>query len=92
MLSRLALVKTASLPMDTPCSLTPISAPQIQYGLDRITAFVWRDLVDLDVGGSNLGRLMIGGRHREQLVGFVGFPVTILAEGSPTRPSWRRAG
>ena len=39
-----------------------------------------RDLVDLDVGGSNLGRLMIGGRHREQLVGFVGFPVTILAE------------
>jgi hypothetical protein len=34
------LVKTASFPMTTPCSLAPISAPQIQNGLDNSTAWV----------------------------------------------------
>lgn len=38
--SRFALVNTASLPMATPCSLAPISAPQIQYGLASNTAWV----------------------------------------------------
>ena len=43
-LSRLALVKTASLPMDTPCSLTPISAPPdpVRLGQDhRVRVGIW---------------------------------------------------
>lgn len=35
-----SLVHTASLPMQTPCSLAPISAPQSQAGRLRITAWV----------------------------------------------------
>jgi hypothetical protein len=33
-------VKTASLPMASPCSLAPISAPHIQKGRERSTAWV----------------------------------------------------
>lgn len=33
-----SLVNTASLPMATPCSLTPISAPQMVKGLASATA------------------------------------------------------
>ncbi len=36
-----AWVKTASLPITTPCSLAPISAPQIHHGRDSTTAWVW---------------------------------------------------
>ena len=35
-----SLVKTASLPMTTPCSLAPISAPHIQKGRLSRTAWV----------------------------------------------------
>ena len=35
-----SFVKTASLPMTTPWELAPISAPQIQKGLARSTAYV----------------------------------------------------
>ena len=34
-------MKTASLPMTTPCSLAPISAPHIHQGLEISTALVW---------------------------------------------------
>src|ERR1035437_7240841 len=36
-----SLVKTASLPITTPCSLAPISAPHIHHGRDTSTAWVW---------------------------------------------------
>lgn len=36
-----SLVHTASLPMQTPCSLAPISAPHSQEGRLRITAWVF---------------------------------------------------
>jgi hypothetical protein len=36
------LEKIASLPMVSPCSLAPISAPQIQCGLDSNTECVSR--------------------------------------------------
>ena len=41
-------MNTASLPIATPCSLAPISAPHIQNGRLIRTAFVSRDLRDLD--------------------------------------------
>ncbi len=34
-------MNTASLPMTTPCSLAPISAPNIHQGRDSSTAWVW---------------------------------------------------
>ena len=36
-----ARVNTASLPMTTPCSLAPISAPHIHQGRESSTAWVW---------------------------------------------------
>ena len=36
-----AVVNTASLPITTPCSLAPISAPHIHHGRDSSTAWVW---------------------------------------------------
>ncbi len=35
------LVKTASFPITTPCSLAPISAPHIHQGRESSTAWVW---------------------------------------------------
>ena len=46
------VVNTASLPMTTPCSLAPISAPHIHHGRERRTAAVratWGTVVQVQV-------------------------------------------
>ena len=42
-------VKTASLPIASPCSFAPISAPHIHVGRESTTSFVSEILVQVDV-------------------------------------------
>ena len=78
---------TASLPMTTPCSLAPISAPHIQNGRESSTAWVvgaWSTVIHVQAEAGAAGWVRRGCQSSSWAS--AGVPVAVLGEEDPPRP------